>query len=90
MAKLTDEEKGLLKRLQDKANAPDEAPIGKSLNITLDLSNESAVAIARKMGLLPSDDDGDGGGDGDGGDGGGDGDGGGGDDTPKRKGYFGN
>jgi predicted nucleic acid-binding protein len=86
MAKLTDEESKLLKRLTDKQKAPDEPSIGKSLNISIDLGDEAQVARAQKLGLLAAftgddddenDDDDKGGGNDDDGS-----------DPPKRRGFF--
>lgn len=81
MAQLSDEEKSTLKKLQEKLKAPDEAPIGKSIHVNIDLGDENQVKAAHKLGLLSglfSDDDEDGGEDGNGED----------DETPKRRGYF--
>lgn len=76
MAKLSEEEQSVLKRLTDKAKAPDgPTPF---INFSFDLSDDKAYERAVKLGIIPGDDDG-------------------GDDskadepdeTPKRKGYFG-
>lgn len=84
MAKLTDEEQSLLKRLTAKAKAPDETPPGRMLNFTIDLANDAAVERAKKLGIFPNDDPPE--------DPPGDdppGDDPPGDDPPKRKGFFG-
>ena len=54
---LTDEEKATLKRLNDKAKEPDSSPIGKSVNVIVDLKDKAQVALARSMGFLPGGDD---------------------------------
>ena len=78
MAKLTDEETALMKRLKDKLDAPEAAPVGKTVNFNLDLSNPEHMALAKREGWLQPDEQPNGdGGDGDEGD-----------ETPKRKGYF--
>lgn len=81
MAKLSDEEQSLLKRLTAKAEAPEPDPVRKSVNFNLDLSNPEHFALAKREGWLTPDDppppsDGDGDGDGDG------------DEKPRRTGYF--
>lgn len=85
MAKLSDEESAMLKRLSDKKNAPDGPSVGKSINVNVDLSDPKQVAAAIKHGFLTADEaddagdkDGDKNGDGDKE----------GDETPSRKGYF--
>lgn len=79
MAKLTDEEKSLLKKLTDKAKAPD-GP-GGTVNFTLDLGSDTAWERARKLGLITDDDDNaDDKSDDDADDA---------DDAPKQRGYFG-
>jgi hypothetical protein len=79
VAKLSESEKAALARLQAKAEAPDEGPISKAINVTINLGDKAQVALAKKMGFLPDDDEevteemeGEEG-----------------DETPKRKGYFG-
>lgn len=82
MAKLSAKEAKLLKDLQDKSEAPDAPSVARSLNVSIDLGDDKQVARAMKLGLLDGVDDDDEG-DGDDGDSGGD-------DTPRRRGYFGN
>lgn len=77
---LSDEEQATFKELQRKAKEPAAAPVGKSINVTVDLSDEKQVARAIKHGFLTAeevaeDKEGDNG-DGEG------------DETPRRKGYF--
>jgi hypothetical protein len=72
---LSDEEKAQLKKLTEKAKAPDTPP--PSVNYNLDLSDDKAYERAVKLGLISGDDSDDSDGDEDEGD-----------DTPKRKGYF--
>lgn len=55
MAKLSESEKAMLKRLQEKADAPDAPPISKSITATVDLSNEKSIAAAIKHGFLTAD-----------------------------------
>jgi len=85
VAKLNNEETRLLKRLQDKAKAPDAPPSTRSLNISIDLGDAEQVSRAQKLGLLDAFAEDDGGG----GDDDNDNDDDGGDDPPKRRGYFG-
>jgi hypothetical protein len=78
---LSEEEKATLKRLQQKEKEPAAAPVGKSINVTIDLGDDAQVARAIKHGFLTaeeaeqasdgdeSDEDSD--------------------EAPKRKGYFG-
>lgn len=80
VAKLTAKEAELLKSLQAKVEAPDEPSVGRNINVSFDLGDEKQVAMAKKFGFLPSDDDDDDGDD----DGDDDAD-----DAPKRRGYFG-
>ncbi len=82
MAKLTDEEANMLKKLMAKREAPDAAPVGRAINVSIDLGDQKQVERAIRLGLLDDTDTGDDGGDDDGGDTDGD-------ETPKRKGYFG-
>jgi hypothetical protein len=77
---LSEEEQAVLKRLQQKAKEPQAAPVGKVINVTVDLGDESQVARAIKHGFLTADEveqdkDGDGS-DEDA------------DEAPNRKGYF--
>lgn len=59
MAKLSAEEQAVLKRLTDKAKAPDAPQSERRLNISIDLGDETQVTRAQKLGLLDmfSDDD---------------------------------
>ena len=83
MAKLTEDEASMLKKLMAKREAPDSPAVGRAINVSIDLGDEKQVARAIKLGLLDSDSmNGDDGDDDEGGDGEGD-------DTPKRRGYFG-
>jgi len=82
VAKLTDEEASLLKKLMAKREAPEGAPVGRAINVSIDLGDEKQVARAIKLGLLDDDSLGDG-------DTGDEGDDDQGDDTPVRHGYFG-
>jgi hypothetical protein len=52
MAKLTEEESNLLKRLTAKAKAPDAPAANRLLNISIDLGDEAQVTRAQKLGLL--------------------------------------
>jgi hypothetical protein len=52
MAKLTDEEAGLLKKLMAKREAPDGPGIGRAINVSIDLGDEAQVRRAQKLGLL--------------------------------------
>lgn len=79
---LSEKEKTLLEKLTKKAEEPDRAPVGRTVNAHVDLTDPKSVALAIKHGFLDADEDDDDGGDGDG-------DGDDGDETPKRKGYFG-
>lgn len=86
MAKLTADEQKLLDELAAKRDAPDEPEqkgSGRVMNVTLDLSDESAVARAIKLGWIDppaaGDDDDDKGDDDKGDDG---------DEPPRRRGYF--
>lgn len=54
---LTDEEKKLMAKLQKKAEEPDAPPVGKSVNVIVDLKDKAQVAMAKKFGFLPDDDD---------------------------------
>ena len=78
---LSESEKNLLKRLQAKAEEPDAPPVSRSLTAHIDLGDAKQVALAIKHGFLSSDEvddlksDDDSGEDTD--------------ETPKRKGYFG-
>lgn len=82
MAKLSDKEKALLEKLQAKAEAPDAPAVGRNLNVTIDLGDPKQVALAIKHGFLGSDDIEDDDDDDAGSDNGGE-------DTPRRKGFFG-
>jgi len=83
---LTSEEKKMLRKLQQKAEAPDPPEIGKTLNVSVDLSNPKSVAAAIKYGFLSGpDDDGSDDTDDEEMEDGSDDD----DDTPVRNGYFG-
>lgn len=52
MAKLTEEETNLLKKLTAKAKAPDAPQSERRLNISIDLGDEAQVTRAQKLGLL--------------------------------------
>lgn len=52
MARLTDSEQSLLKKLQAKLDAPDAGPIARAINVTINLADPKQVAQAIKMGLL--------------------------------------
>lgn len=78
MAKLSDEETAMLKRLTDKQKAPDSAPIGRSINVTIDLGDEEQIKRAIKHGFLTADDVADEKGEDEDE----------GDEVPRRKGYF--
>jgi hypothetical protein len=52
MARLTSDEAKLLKRLQQKAEAPDAPSASRALNISIDLGDEKQVERATKLGLL--------------------------------------
>lgn len=88
MAKLSADEEKTLAALLGKKKAPDASPVGKSLNISVDLGDEKQVERAQRLGLLDmftgaDDDD-----DADGADGADDDD----DDadrSPRRRGFFG-
>lgn len=82
---LSEKQRRQLERLQELEKQPEAAPVGRHVNVTIDLGNADQVAMGRKMGFLPGDDDEDDDGDdeGDEGDGGGRRD-----ETPKRKGFF--
>jgi hypothetical protein len=80
---LTSKEKKLLENLTRKAEEPDAGPVSKSVNVLVDLKDAASVAMAKKFGFLPDDDDADD----DDADGDADTDAEG-DDTPKRRGYF--
>lgn len=81
MARLTDEEKRLLRKLQEKAEAPDSPAVARSASFTIDLGDEKQLARAAKLGLIDMDDDSDSDNDED--DNGEPAD-----DVPKRRGYF--
>lgn len=77
---LNEEEQKVLKQLQQKAKEPAAAPVGKVINVTVDLGDESQVARAIKHGFLTADEvDQDRNGDESDEDA---------DDAPSRKGYF--
>jgi hypothetical protein len=78
---LNDEERATLKRLMAKDKEPAAPPVGKVINVTVDLGDEAQVARAIKHGFLTADEvaedqNGDSGEDE-------------GEDAPRRKGYFG-
>jgi len=76
---LTDEEQATLKKLQQKAKEPAAPPVGKVINVNVDLGDEAQVARAIKHGFLTSDEveaDSNGESEEDA------------DDAPRRKGYF--
>jgi hypothetical protein len=79
---LSEEERAVLKRLQQKDKEPAAPPVGKVINVSVDLGDEAQVARAIKHGFLTADEVEQ---DKNGSDGGDDDDG---DDAPKRKGYF--
>jgi hypothetical protein len=79
---LTDEERVALKKLQQKEKEPASAPVGKVINVSVDLGDEAQVQRAIKHGFLTADEAAaEGNGDGDDDDDS--------DDAPRRKGYFG-
>jgi hypothetical protein len=53
---LSKSEQSMLEKLQRKAEEPDAGPIGKSVNIMVNLGDAAQVAMARKFGFLPDDD----------------------------------
>ena len=55
MAKLSEKEKALLESLQAKAEAPDAPAIGRSISAHVDLGDEKQVALAIKHGFLTAD-----------------------------------
>ena len=57
MAKLTADEEKLLKKLTQKREAPDPGPIGRAINVSIDLGDEKQVERARRLGLLDGFDD---------------------------------
>lgn len=80
---LTPKEKRLMEKLSRKAEEPDEGPISKSVNVVVDLKDAASVALAKKFGFLPGDDDDDDDDDDDNEDDERDAD-----DAPRRRGYF--
>lgn len=52
MAKLSKEEQRMLRRLQEKSEAPDAPPIGKTVNVAVDLGDKNQVAMAQRLGLF--------------------------------------
>lgn len=54
---LTSKEKKLLESLQEKAEQEDPPTTGRSVSYHVDLSDNAAVAMAKKLGLLSDDDD---------------------------------
>jgi len=79
---LSDEERATLKRLQQKEKEPAPAPIGKVINVTVDLGSDEQIARAIKHGFLTADEvAADKGGDDDEDEDS--------DEAPRRKGYFG-
>ena len=69
----------MLDQLKAKMEAPDEAPIGRSIRVNIDMSDDNQVKKAQKWGLLPADEEEEteGGSEGEGGE-----------ETPKRRGFF--
>lgn len=55
MAKLSEKEAAALKRLQEKAEAPDAPSVGRSINVNVDLSDPKQIALAIKHGFLTPD-----------------------------------
>jgi hypothetical protein len=84
VAKLTDDEANMLKKLMAKREAPESGPVGRAINVSIDLGDDKQVERAMKLGLLDADSLGLGGGDENEGDGEEEAD-----DTPVRPGYFG-
>lgn len=80
MARLSREEAKMLKRLQQRAEAPDDAPVGRTISAHVDLTDPKSIAAAIKHGFLSSDEVDDDDDDDDDDDP---------EDTPTRKGYFG-
>lgn len=91
MARLSEEEQSLFKRLKEKMDAPEAKPVTRSVRANIDLGDPEQVKLARKLGFLdPEDDDdedekGKGKGKGKGKDDDDDEE----DETPRRRGYFG-
>jgi hypothetical protein len=52
MAKLSEDEQGLLDKLTKKLEAPEEA-VSKAINFTVDLGDKAQVAMAKAAGWLP-------------------------------------
>jgi hypothetical protein len=78
---LSEEERATMKRLQQKEKEPAAGPIGKVIQVSVDLGDEAQIARAIKHGFLTADEvesDRNGSDDEDGE----------GDDAPRRKGYF--
>jgi hypothetical protein len=78
---LTDEERATLRKLQQKEKEPAAPPVGKVIQVSVDLGDEAQVARAIKHGFLTADEvesdrNGDESGEGEG------------DEAPDRKGYF--
>ena len=57
MAKLTDEEQSLLKKLKAKMDAPEAPAVGKSVQVIIDLGDAAQVKLAKLHGFLTGDDD---------------------------------
>lgn len=78
---LSEEERATLKRLQQKDKEPAAPPIGKVINVSVDLGSDEQIARAIKHGFLTADEVAEDKGNGDGEDEDSD-------EAPKRKGYF--
>lgn len=55
VAKLSEQEQALLKKLTAKAEAPDEPPIGRSVSATIDFGDKDQLELAKRYGFLPAD-----------------------------------
>lgn len=53
---LSEQEKAVLVRLQKKAEEPDPAPVSRAVTASIDLGDPKQVALAIKHGFLTSDD----------------------------------
>lgn len=82
MAKLSKREREMLEQLQAKAEAPERPSVAKSLSVSINLGNKEEVALAKRYGFLDDDDDDDDDSDDDDDDKDKE-------DTPRRRGYFG-
>ena len=80
MAKLTDDEANMLKKLMAKREAPDAPAVGRSISVSIDLGDEAQVRRAQRLGLLDSDEAESNGAEAEGESEG--------DEKPKRRGYF--